>query len=194
MDINVFDPVGVNQNAMRFTEAFVIYCMLQESPAFDEQSWQEATRNHSQTANQGRNPEFRLLRDGKEVGLREWSREIIEDVRAIAEIIDRGEGGDAYVQAVDAQSVLIENSDETPSARILEELRRSGTGFFDFAMQCAIGHKDYFLALADLNDERLQLYEKEAAESLERQRAIEASDDVSFDEFLDQYFSDQGCR
>ncbi len=193
LDINVFDPVGVNQNAMRFTEAFVIYCMLQDSPAFDEQAFLEATRNHSLTAKQGRDPQLRLLRDGKEIGLREWARDIVEDVRAIAEIIDGGEGGSAYVQAVDAQSALIENAEETPSARVLDEMRQSGTGFFQFAMNCAIGHKEYFSALAALEGERLKLFEDEVVNSLERQRQIEASDEISFDEYLKQYFSEQGC-
>ena len=194
LDLNVFDPVGVNQNAMRFTEAFLVYCLLLESPPFDEQASAEASRNHSLTATEGRDPEFRLRRDGKDVLLRDWAKEIVEDVRAIAEIIDRGEGGDAYVQAVDAQSLLVDDPDATPSARILDELRLDGTGFFHFAMKCALGHKEYFSELESLSGDRLALYENEAAESLQRQRQIEASDKISFDEYLEQYFSEQGCR
>ena len=193
LDLNVFDPVGVNQNAMRFTEAFLIYCLLHESPPMDEQSLRESSRNQSLTAKEGRDPSFRLIRAGKEVAIRDWAREIVEDVRSIAEVIDRGEGGDAYVQAVDAQSSLIENADETPSARVLEEMRMDGTGFYHFAMKCALGHKDYFSDLIEPNAERLQMYENEALESLERQRKIEASDEVGFDEYLQKYFSEQGC-
>ena len=189
----MFDPVGVNQNAMRFTEAFLVYCLLLESPPLDEQASADASRNHSLTAKEGRDPEFRLRRDGKDVLLCDWAREIVEDVRAIAEIIDRGEGGDAYVQAVDAQSFLVDNPDATPSARILEELRQDGTGFFHFAMKCALGHKEYFSQLEDLSGNRLALYENEAAESLQRQHNIEASDSIGFDEYLKQYFSEQGC-
>jgi len=194
MDLNVFDPVGVNQNAMRFTEAFLIYCLLHDSLPFDEPSRLEASRNHSLTAKKGRDPDFRLMRAGKEVALRDWAREIVEDVRAIAEVIDRGEGSDTYVQAVDAQSALIEQPEDTPSARILEEMRLDGTGFFHFAMKCALGHKEYFSDLIHLTEDRLRLYENEAVESLERQRQIEAADEVSFDEYLEQYFSEQGCR
>lgn len=193
LDLNVFDPVGVNQNAMRFTEAFLIYCLLHESPPFDEQSWQDAAWNHSMTSREGRDPAFRLRRDGKEVALGDWAREIIEGVRAVAEIIDRGEDSDAYVQAVDSQSRLIEDADATPSARILEELRRDGMGFFHFAMKCALGHKEYFADLAELSEARMQIYEHEVIESIERQRKIEASDKISFDEYLQQYYSEHGC-
>lgn len=193
LDLNVFDPVGVNQNAMRFTEAFLIYCLLHESPPMDEQSLRESSRNQSLTAKEGRDPSFRLIRAGKEVAIRDWAREIVEDVRSIAEVIDRGEGGDAYVQAVDAQSALIDDAEQTPSARVIEEMRRDGTGFYHFAMKCALGHKDYFSDLIEPNAERLQMYENEALESLERQRKIEASDEVGFDEYLQKYFSEQGC-
>lgn len=193
LDLNVFDPVGVNQNAMRFTEAFLIYCLLHESPPMDERCWLESSRNHSVVAKEGRNPDVRLIRNGEPVTLNAWAREIIEDVGAIAELIDKGESGNAYGLAIHAQSSLVENPEETPSARVLEELRHDGTGFFDFAMKCALGHKEYFADLGRLDDDRLKFYENEAAESLARQRKIEASDTINFDEYLAQYFSDQGC-
>jgi len=193
LDLNVFDPVGINQNAMRFMEAFLVYCLLEESPPFDEQSWRETSRNQNKTATEGRDPDFRLLRAGQKVPLRDWAREIIDGVRAVAEIIDRGEGGDTYVQAVDFQSTLVEDPDVTPSARVLEEMRLDQTGFYHFAMKCALGHKQYFADLEPLGKEQLAMYEQEVSASHVRQQEIEASDDLSFDEYLALYFSEQGC-
>jgi glutamate--cysteine ligase len=193
LDLNVFDPVGINQNAMRFMEAFLIYCTLADSPPLDDRALQEATRNHGETARVGRDPAFRLLRDGDEVELQNWAREIFDDVRAIAEIIDCGEGGDAYAQSVDALSGLIDDPDATPSARVIEEMRQGGTGFYHFAMNSAVGHKEYFAALAALEDDRLKVYTDEAAASVQRQREVEASDEIGFDDYLKQYFSEQGC-
>jgi glutamate--cysteine ligase len=193
LDINVFDPVGVNQNEMRFTEAFLIYCLLQDSPFVEHDGWSEVARNHSETANNGRDPNFRLIRDGQEVELKQWANEILQDVKAIAEIIDSGEGGDAYVQSVNAQIAVVENPDATPSARILEEMKLGHTGFYHFAMACARGHKDYFAALEPLPDERLRLYEDEATQSIQRQLDIEASDDTSLEIYLANYFSQDKC-
>lgn len=193
LDLNIFDPVGINQNAMRFVEAFLVYCLLNDSPSLDEKSSKEAARNHTETAKHGRDPDLRLFRDGKAVALQDWAREIFADVSAIAHLIDSGEGGDSYVQAVDAQRELVENPEATPSARILDELRQADTGFYHFAMDRALGHKEYFSELAELSAERLALYEDEAADSIQRQLEIEASDEIGFDEYLVQYFSDQGC-
>ena len=135
----------------------------------------------------------RLLRDGTEILLKDWAKEIIEDVRAIAEMLDSGDGGDAYVQAVDAQAALVEQPDATPSARVLQDMRDNGTGFYHFAMERAVGHKDYFASLTPLEGDRLSTYVDEAADSLNRQSEIEASDKISFDEYLKQYYSEQGC-
>ncbi len=193
LDINPFDPVGINQNAMRFVEAFLIYCLLHDSPPLNEPAADEAAWNQSQTAKHGRDPRLKLHRDGKEVGLTKWAREIVEDVQLIAEQIDVGEGGDSYADAVRSQAQLIEDPELTPSARVLQELRQSETGFYHFAMERALGHKDYFLDLEPLSDDRLAIYEEEAADSIERQNNIEAADEMSFDEYLEQYFSEDGC-
>ncbi len=193
IDLNAFDPAGTNQNAMRFLEAFLIYCMLHDSRPLDDRTYAEMQANHGRVANAGRDPALELIRNGETSGLREWAREMIDDVRAIAEIIDRGEGGDAYAQAVDAQSALVDDPDATPSARVLQDMRDTGVGFYHFAMERAEGHKEYFAALAALDDERLRVYTDEAEASLARQAAIEQADEISFDAYLERYYSDQGC-
>lgn len=193
LDLNAFDPVGVNQNAMRFTEAFLIYCLLHDSPPFDDSMYAEVVHNHDVTATQGRDPDLRLLKQGREVLLRDWARDVMADVHAIAEVIDRGEGGDAYVQAVKAQSALVEDADLTPSARVIQDMRENDTGFYHFAMERARGHKSYFQSLASLDDERLRIYETEAADSIAKQKQIEDADQISFDEYLKKYYSEQGC-
>lgn len=193
LDLNAFDPVGMNQNAMRFTEAFLIYCLLHDSPPIDNAQYIEVQHNHSLTATRGRDPGLRLVNDGVEIGLRDWAADIVSDVRAIAELIDRGEGGDAYARAVDAQSALVEDADLTPSARVLQDMRENETGFYHFAMERACGHKAYFQSLAALDDERVALYVDEASQSIKRQQEIEQSDTISFDDYLEQYYSEQGC-
>jgi glutamate--cysteine ligase len=189
LDINPFDPVGINQNVMRFVEAFVIYCLLQDSPPLDERSFDEAARNHTQTAKFGRDPDFRLLRNDQPTSLADWGAEIVREVRAVAELIDRAAGGTDYRDAVDVQAGLLRDPDMTPSARVLNELETAQTGFFEFAMAAARGHKDYFAALEPLQVERFRQFENEASESLLRQKAIEDDDTVSLDDYLSAYFS-----
>lgn len=188
LDLNIFDPVGVNQNTMRFMESFLIYCMLSDSPLLDDASGKEISHNQTGTSKNGRNPDFRLLRQGKETSLKNWAEEILEGVRAVAESIDRGESSNDYVQAVEAQLELTRNPEATPSARILTDLREQNVGFFRYALTRAQQHKEYFEALAPLDPARIAMFEQEVQESIERQAHIEASDEQTFEEYLATYF------
>jgi len=69
-----------------------------------------------------------------------------------------------------------------------DELRQAECGFFDFAMSAALGHRDYFRSLVALPEAREAEFEREATESLERQRDIEAADDIGLDEYIARYF------
>jgi len=189
LDLNVFDPVGINQNAMRFMEAFLIYCLLQESPPLGSRDNEEIAWNQSQTAKQGRSPDLRLRRNGDTVPLPDWAAEIMRDVGVVAELIDRGNGATDYSGAVQAQTELVRNPDATPSARLLDELRSSGTGFSTFALAAAHGHKEYFASLEPLPDDRASSFEQEATASMQRQEEIEAADNISLDEYLEHYFA-----
>jgi glutamate--cysteine ligase len=162
---------------------------LEESPPFETRDYEEIAKNHTATAKNGRNPSFELRRDGKNVSLVDWAGEILEGVRIVAGLIDKGEEQDVYAQSVDAQSDLVGDAEATPSARLLAELRTGDASFFEFAMACAVGHKQYFADLVALSTGRQQEFVSEADESLIRQREIEAADNISLDEYLERWFS-----
>ncbi len=188
LDINMFDPAGVNQNTMRFIEAFLVYCLIEDSPPFDDRNFNEVKRNHTAVAKYGRDPQFRLLRDGGEVRLRDWALEILQKVEAVAGLIDRETESDSYVQAVRRMQVRVEDPERTPSARVLAELRDADCGFFELALDVARRHRDYFAQIAPMSEARRRKLEREAADSLQRQLDIEAADSISLDEYLQRYF------
>jgi len=189
LDIAVDDPAGINQNTMRFVEAFLVYCMLEHSPPLCSASLDETKLNQAITAKNGRDPSFQLQRDGKPVALREWAGEILDKVTAIAECLDRHDGGDAYVYAVKSMQELVADPDATPSARLLQKLRDDNCSFFELGLLLAEGHRDYFAAITPLSDARRQQFLVEASESVNRQQQIEAGDNISLDEYLATYFS-----
>lgn len=189
LDINMFDPSGVNQNTMRFIEAFLVYCLLADSPMFDAAGLDEAQANHTETAKRGRDPEFRLRRDGGAVTLQSWAAEIFDHVQFVAEAIDRHGDDDSYAAAVANLRQLVDEPEETLSARIVAELRNTGSSFFEFALGMARCHRDYFASIAPLRESQAKLLADEAATSVRRQQEIEASDMISFDGYLQRYFS-----
>lgn len=189
LDINIFDPCGINQNTMRFIEAFLIYCLLEESAPLDDLALDEAQHNQLATSRRGRDPSLKLRNAGTKVSLADWSNELLDGVAAVAEIIDAGEEDGSYVAAVAAARELVHEPDATPSARVLADLRTEDCSFFEFALAAANKHRDYFAAIAGLSEARRAELHDEAGESLQRQKDIEAADDISLDEYLGKYFT-----
>jgi glutamate--cysteine ligase len=188
LDINTFDPCGINQNTMRFVEAFLVYCLLEDSPSLDVDSLAEAAHNQTQTAKRGRDPEFRLLREGSEVSVASWASEILLNVSSVAELIDRDSGSDSYVESVQLMRTMVDDSASTPSARLLQELREADCSFFELTMSFARSHRDYFESLEPLQGQTTEKFISEAVASIEQQSEIEANDDIGIEEYLSNYF------
>lgn len=188
LDINMFDPSGINQNTMRFIEAFLVYCLLEDSPKLDSQELAEIRLNHTGTAKRGRDPEFRLLRHGQSVALQDWAGEILENVLAVARMIDRGDTDDSYAAAVGVAQDIVDDPNETLSARILAELEQTESSFFEFALDMANCHREYFASIAPLRAIQEKNLSEEVVSSVARQTEIEAADEVSLDDYLQQYF------
>jgi glutamate--cysteine ligase len=189
LDINVFDPCGINQNTMRFVEAFLIYCLLEDSAPFDDAGLEEVKSNQLETARRGRDPQLELRRDGVAISLIEWANQLLDGVVGVAELVDSAEDGDSYCAAVNTARELIADPDATPSARVLEELTTANCSFFDFALSASRGHRDYFASITALTDSRREELADEARESILRQSHIEATDEINLDEYLARYFA-----
>ena len=187
LDISPFDPSGINQNTMRFIEAFLVYCLLEDSPPIDEAALSEISANHAATARHGRDPELRLLRDGEPVRLQDWAAEVLTNVAAVAEVIEAG--GASYVDSVHVMRELVDDPASTPSARVLSDLEETRSSFFEYALALAENYSRYFASIAPLDEARKSVLEKEAFDSLRRQREIEEADEISLDDYLQRYFS-----
>ena len=189
LDINLFDPCGINQNAMRFMEALLIYCLIKDSPKLGVEELGEVMSNQTGTAKFGRDPEFRLFRNGQSVSVRDWAMEILDGVLGVAAELDRHDDNDSYTDAVRVMRSLVDEPATTPSARIIAELQDTNTGFFDFALEMARSHRDYFAAIAQPDAVSSKRFHQEAVDSLQRQKEIEATDTIGLDEYLQQYFA-----
>jgi glutamate--cysteine ligase len=189
LDVSAFDPVGVNQDKLRFLEAFLALCLMKDSAPIAAAEQGVLDQNHLSVARRGREPGLTLWRDGRSVPLREWARELLDSMAGICEVLDRGNPGKPYSQALATQAAKVEDVALTPSARLMAELT-AGESFFDLALRMSATHKAYFLDLYAPNEERLREFSGEAAESIAAQHSIEAADRGTFDEYLARYFAD----
>jgi glutamate--cysteine ligase len=189
LDVSAFDPVGVNQNKLRFLEAFLALCLMKESAPIAPAEQGTLDENHLTVARRGREPELTLWREGRSVPMREWARELLDGMTGICEVLDHGDPARPYGQALATQAAKIEDVELTPSARLLSELV-AGESFFDLALRMSATHKAYFLDLYPPNEEQLGEFSREARESLAAQHALEAADRGTFAQYLARYFAD----
>ena len=189
LDVSAFDPVGVNQNKLRFLEAFVALCLLKESPPIAAAEQHVLDHNHLEVAHRGRQPGLTLWRGGHEVAMREWARELLDEMAGPCEILDRGNQLRPYSLALEVQRAKLEDVARTPSARMMTELASTGETFSQLALRMSSQHKAYFLDMYPPNEARLAEFSREARESLEAHRAAEAADQGTFEDYLARYFA-----
>ncbi len=190
LDVSAFDPVGVNQNKLRFLEAFLALCVLRESDPISRNEQESLDANHLKVARRGREPGLLLDRQGRSYSMMTWAKELLDSMQGICEMLDNGEPARPYMAALEQQRVKIDDVDRTPSARLLAEMRQSGESFAQLTLRMSQLHKDYFLGLYPPNERRLAEFAAESAESHAEQQHIEANDTLSFDAYLAQYLKD----
>jgi len=190
LDVSAFDPVGVNQNKLRFLEAFLALCLLRESAPISRGEQEALDANHLRVARRGREPNLKLDRKGRDFPMIDWARELLDSMQGLCEMLDHGEASRLYCAALDQQRAKIDDVERTPSARLLAEMRQTGESFFQLALRMSKLHKDYFLGLYPPNESRLAEFAAAAEESHAAQRAVEAADNTDFDTYLARYLAD----
>src|SRR5690606_31835948 len=62
VDLNPYAPLGITIEQMQTMDAFLLYCLLSDSPATDEREFYQGQENQSRVVNEGRAAELKLLR------------------------------------------------------------------------------------------------------------------------------------
>ena len=188
IDVNAFDPLGINQEQLYFLEIFVLFCLLQDSPVLTANEVNEIDMNLVQVAHMGREPGIRLTQNDEAIELKQWAGELLTAMQGVAGLLDRSHKVSSYTESLGVQYACVLDPDRTTSARMLQEMREHGEGFFHFARRMSMQHYQYFKSL-NLSADRKRLFEAAARDSIAEQRCIEAENSIGFDEFLKRYFA-----
>ena len=188
LDVNAFDPHGINSDQLYFLESFMLFCLLQESPALTPKEVIAIDENLLLVAHKGRQPGLELNRGDEKITLQDWASELCHNMKPIACLLDRANYCENYFSSVRSQIAAVYDPDLTPSARMLAEMKEQGEGFYHHAKRMSEHHYQYYKNHS-LSDEKIEFFKKSASDSLEKQRQIENDDDISFDQYLENYFN-----
>jgi glutamate--cysteine ligase len=186
LDLDPYSSLGINEEQIRFLDSFLLHCLLADSPDCNENEFFEVANNVGKVVEHGRNPDLMLDKENSTKNLKEWSLELIEELSYSACLLDNIHQTTNYHSSLIAQAKKVDNPDLTPSGRMLTEMQEGNLSFFDFSMkQSRLHHQT--LSKAKLDEKALQYLQKISGESLVKQKKIEDSDEISFDEFLRQW-------
>ncbi|MGH8487333.1 MAG: glutamate--cysteine ligase, partial [Gammaproteobacteria bacterium] len=188
LDVQAYDPTGVNLLQLRFLEGFLLMCLFSESPPLSEKDRREFERNELLVAARGREPNVILGDHGQARVLTDWAADILARTAAVCGILDDGDPGRPYAAALNAQRHAAASPDMLSSARMLAEMRHQHESFLEFSLRLSNQHAQHFKQLS-LPEDRSNALTEAAWQSLLKQQEIEATDRISFDEYLKRYFS-----
>ncbi len=189
MDLDPFEPVGISARTMRLLDAFLLRCLLAESPPDSPAEIAAIRRNQELVAGRGREPGLKLERDSRPVELRAWGEELLRECGWVAAALDGMLGGRAYSDSVEEAIRRLKDPETTPSARILEEMARAhGNSYTRFVLEHSARHAAA-IRRRPLAPGAQVRFERMAAESLEQQARIELQDKVDFETWRRHYLS-----
>ena len=186
MDLDPFQPLGIDAVTCRFLDVFLLYCLLAESPPDSRGESEAMLANQTAIVERGREPGLTLAAGTRPLPAVRWASELLDHCAEVAAEIDAVTGNGDHGAAVAAQRRKVLAPEATPSARVLSSLRERKLPFARFAMQRSRAHRDGF-TVPPLAVERLAELTAMSEASLSEQARLEAADSVPFDAYLARY-------
>ena len=186
LDLDPFLSLGIDADVCRFLDVFLLLCLLMDSPPDSRAESESMVANQLRVVERGREPGLRLNDGGRGVPLVTWAGRLLGQCARVANEIDAVTGAADHAEAVDHQRRKVAEPESTPSARVLNALRRQRVPFFRFAMNQSAAHRGYFEA-RPLGPQRHKELTAMSEESLAAQARMEAGDRETFEAYLRRF-------
>ena len=188
LDVNPFTPLGIDEQQLYFLKAFLLYCLLLESPPILRNEEKAIDANELNVAHDGRDPEMTISVGGKSLNMREQGLKLCEAMRGCCDVLDRGLDGSPHCKALLVQEEKFKNPDMTPSAKMLAEMKNNDEGFFHLSKRLSEQHLEYFSGI-ELDAAFESNFHKLSIDTEQQQQDIEKNEQQSFDDYLENYFA-----
>ena len=189
LDLDPFEPTGINATTMRFIDVFLLHCLLADSPPDSPDEIGALARNQDRVAMRGREPGLRLERGGRTVALLEWGAEVLAECAPIAAALDAADGGTLHAQALQAAVDGLARPESLPSARVLATMLQDFDGSYSRFVRDRSGAARATLLGLPFSDSDAARFDALARQSVQAQADIEAADTMPFEIYRQAYLS-----
>lgn len=188
LDVNPFCKLGITLEQVNFLDLFLTWCAIIPSPELTPLQSQQCSDNFTKIVTHGREPNLMLDITDKNQDVAAWGHWLTEQLKELAIELDKTQGEQNYVQAIEHIAPRFSAPELTSSARILEMIHERKTDNGSLAVSLAKTYKDQLIA-QDYNVWSDDFFEQEKSVSLQKQEKIESRDTLNFDDFLHDYFT-----
>jgi len=187
VDLNPLAACGIDRETIRFLDTFLLLCLLKESPKTNNNEYQQITENQRRTVADGRNPDLELVDGDQQRKLVDWGLDLVAEMQPVAALLDKAHNSDDYQTTLTRMGERLQDNSLTPASMLLNEMQEHNETYYRMAMRKAVEHREYFRS-QKLAPEVIEKYQQLAAQSLLEQQQIEATETLSFDDFLAAYY------
>jgi glutamate--cysteine ligase len=185
VDVNPYSPIGVDETTAGFLEVLALYCLLADSPELFDAEQDIIEKNQAEVVNRGRAPNAKILENGHEYPIEDWSQSYVTAMQPIAQLLDDTYQTKIYSDALQVMQSRIDDVDETLSSRMIEDTVEHG-GTWSFGSYLAQQHANYYVE-HELDAQKLAYFEETAQKSLQNQQLLEQDTSKTFKEYLSQF-------
>lgn len=180
LDLDPFEPIGVSKEQLQVTELVLLYCLLLPSPPMTPAEFGQARSRLHYVVSQGRDPQATLTLGDKTDSVQAHAQAVLTQLDLVAEAVALPDWG-----AIRARmQARIDDFENLPSAKVLNELRHEQTSFFDWAVtQAEKTAKQLDQPIADT--QLASQFVQADKISVEKQNALPVEGD--FDAFVDKF-------
>jgi glutamate--cysteine ligase len=184
LDVNPLISLGIDKPQIHFLEAFLLFCLLQDSATISTSEQFDIDNNDNLVAHKGRQPGLKLRNNGMDILLQDWGKEIFSGITDCSKLLTK-----EHQKSVQKMLIRINNPDLTPSAIMLEEMQQKESGFFEYINKFSHQNRELYQSKSIDKDYFVEL-EKLTISSHQKQLRMEAEDVLSFDKFIEEYFAE----
>ena len=197
LDLDPFEPIGINAQTLHFLDVFLLHCLLADSPPDSPPEIADMADNQHLAAARGREPGLLLQRQGQAVPLATWGHELLAAMAPVAQRLDaNGAAASApaatpHADALAAMVHRLHHLDTSPSAQVLSQVQaRADQSYVGFVCERSASARQQLLALPWAAAQQAA-FDAESRQSLVDQKAIEDTDSLPFELYRQEYVSPQ---
>ena len=147
VDLDPWAPLGVSRDQVEFLYLYLLYCLCEPGPVLCHKESQSLLENQHRVARFGRQPGLKVHGLFREELLKDYGLSLLDSMKPLAECVAKTQPRLDVLGMLKRQEDKLRDPEQTPSAKILQEMKSSGESFSKVFMRLSRERGEYLRQL-----------------------------------------------